>query len=205
MRRQVLLSPGASCVEEYGAWQRQRSPVLLRAIAPMANWVRDTLHEVAPTGPVLFTGTAPAAVTTACARCGGNVVSTWTPPPVATPANTRFARVADAGQGRLLGTTDLYVHDHQGRPVLRISCPGMTRCPKWLRPIRALPSGIVEVRRPSGSTLVFDRGAFIPRGTCGTGAMKDFDFVTYDAPTVFAVSACAFSADYVTWRAHRVV
>ena len=174
------LSLGQGCVEGVRRLATPSAPVLLRATrAPSANWVRDTLHEFAPTGAVLFHGDCALRRLRQLARtAGGNVFYVDNHLRRYTGKHTIRKGWRMQDKRAVAGTTDYYVHDHKGRPVLRISCPGHDSLPRVLRPIGRFLRQHFEIRGKR-ITLVFDRGASFPEELAGLRD-EDFDFVTYE-------------------------
>lgn len=77
----------------------------------------------------------------------------------------------------LPGITDYYVHDEDGRPLLRVDVPSHDSLTQWLEPIATI------LRKVVGETervlLAFDRGGSFPEAMA---RLRDggFEFVTYE-------------------------
>lgn len=87
------------------------------------------------------------------------------------------------------GTTDYYVHDEDGRPVLRIDVPSHDSLTKWLLPIGGL------LRKALGKEqrilLAFDRAGAFPESMAEL-RKTGFEFVTYERRPYPALPDSAF-------------
>ena len=94
----------------------------------------------------------------------------------------------------LPGATDCYVHDEDGRPVLRLDDPSHKSLTDWLRPIGEL------LREQQGDErrvlLAFDRGGAFPKAMA---ALRDegFEFVTYERRPYPLLNSTAFDKEII--------
>jgi len=87
------------------------------------------------------------------------------------------------------GSSDYYVHDEDGRPVLRVDVPSHDSLTKWLTPIaKDLRDGLGEEQR---ILLAFDRAGSFPEELA---ALRDagYEWVTYERKGYPLLAASAF-------------
>lgn len=87
------------------------------------------------------------------------------------------------------GSTDYYVHDEDGRPVLRVGVPSHDSLTKWLAPIaKDLRDGLGDEQR---ILLAFDRAGSFPEELA---ALRDagYEWVTYERKGYPLLAASAF-------------
>lgn len=88
------------------------------------------------------------------------------------------------------GTSDYYVHDEDGRPVLRLASPGHGSLTEWLKPIATLLR--LALGKEETILLAFDRGGAYPEQMA---ALREggFEFVTYERRPYPLLPEAAFS------------
>jgi transposase-like protein len=90
------------------------------------------------------------------------------------------------------GVSDYYVHDADGRPLLRIDVPSHDSLSMWMMPI------VVQLRAVVGDDdrmlVAFDRGGAYPE-TMATLREAGCEFVTYERAPYPKLSAAAFSSE----------
>jgi hypothetical protein len=93
------------------------------------------------------------------------------------------------------GSSDYWVHDEDGRPLLRVASPSHEPMTTRLRPIaRMLRLGLDEAgAKDTKVALVFDRAGAFPTEMA---AVRDegFEFVTYERAPYSTISATAFDS-----------
>ncbi len=92
------------------------------------------------------------------------------------------------------GITDYYLHDEQGRPMMRVDCPSHDSLPQWLGPIgETLRTFLRDEQRV---LLAFDRGGAFPE-TLADLRDKRFELVTYERKPYPELLDSAFTDEIV--------
>ena len=172
---------GQKCVEGVRRLATLTAPRLLRVErVPSASWVRRILHWFADTAGSARFHLSMVAVYLAMAKGedGGSCVfyvDNHMRPYTGKHTLRRGWRMQD--KRALPGATDYYVHDEDGRPVLRIDVAQHGSLTRWLRPI----ARIIRQRLNSDERvlLAFDRAGAHPEEMA---ELRDegFEFVTYE-------------------------
>ena len=178
----MALAVGEQCVEGVRRLATSSAASLLMTTgAPSATWTRRTLGRLAAHGGgvALHLGAAGAYLreAQAAAEEAGPVfyVDNHMRPYTGKHVIRRGWRMQDKRVRP--GTSDYYVHDEDGRPVLRLTAPNHGSLTDWLSPIAALLRLALGVEETI--LLAFDRaGAFPEQMT----QLRDegFEFVTYE-------------------------
>jgi hypothetical protein len=92
------------------------------------------------------------------------------------------------------GITDYYVHDEQGRPMMRVDCPSHDSLSKWLMPIGETVRSFL--RDEQRVLLAFDRGGAFPE-TLAELRDRQFDVVTYERKPYPELLESAFDQEVV--------
>lgn len=188
----VALSLGQRCVEGVRRIATPTAGVLLRAkAAPSPQWVRKVLGRVA---------TAYAAIADAMTRrylalaAQGELAVYYVDNHMRSYTGKQTVRKGWRMQDKRVapGTSDYYVHDLDGRPVLRVTEPSHGHLTDFLRPLadtlrRALGTGTQIV-------LAFDRGGAFP---AAMAELRDagIHFVTYERRPYPILSPSVFEPD----------
>jgi hypothetical protein len=88
------------------------------------------------------------------------------------------------------GTSDYYVHDEDGRPVLRMAAPHHGSLTDWLQPLATLLR--VALGPEETILLAFDRGGAFPQQLADLRE-EGFEFVTYERRPYPALPDAAFT------------
>jgi len=91
------------------------------------------------------------------------------------------------------GTTDYYLHDAEGRPLMRVDVPSHDSLPKWLRPIAELCRR--EVGNEAAILLGFDRGGAFAEEMAALRE-RGFEFVTYERAPYRQLVSGAFDHEF---------
>jgi hypothetical protein len=189
----ISLAIGEGTVEGVRRLATPSAPTLLRhRDAPTPSWVRRILGRFAePTGETLHLAQATALVRQSERDAAGHVVfyvDNHLRPYTGKHVIRKGWRMQD--KRAVSGASDYWVHDEDGRPVLRVHSPEHESLVKWLRPIgRKLHEALADERRRI--VLVFDRAGARPEAMA---ELRDanFDFVTYEVRPYAKLPASAF-------------
>lgn len=175
----VALAQGESCVEGVRRLATSTAPTLLGCEStPSADWVRSTLHGLADVGAdELHMGMVRRTLALARAQTGPAVfyIDNHMRPYTGQEVLRRGWRMQ--AKRVLPGTTDYYLHNGDGRPLFRMTCPAHDPLTEVLLPIAD------TVRATLGSEqqllFVFDRAGSYPEAL---SSLRDesFEFVTYE-------------------------
>ena len=189
----MALALGERCVEGVRRLATPTSSVLLRATAaPSATWVRSVLGRAAKTfASVQEAMTMQYLATATLGEHAVFYVDNHMRPYAGKHALRRGWRMQD--KRVLPGTSDYYVHDVDGRPVLRVTEPSHGHLTDFLRPLadklrRALGEGVQIV-------LAFDRGGAFAE-TLAELRNAGIHFVTYERRPYPMLSPSVFEPDH---------
>lgn len=189
----AALSIGEPSVEGVRRLETPSAPILLRADhAPSASWIRRVLHEFADTGAALrlHLGMAGKLLREAKAQTDEAVVF-YVDNHLRPYTGKHVVRKGWRMQAKraLPGTTDYYVHDERGRPVLRVDVPSHDSLPQHLFEIAdLLRVGLGDETR---ILLGFDRAGAFPE-TMAALRDRHLEFVTYERKPFPELLASAF-------------
>lgn len=178
----MALALGEQCVEGVRRLATPTSAALLMASgAPSSTWTRRTLGRLAANqgGVVVHLGAAGAYLRAAQAAAeeAGPVfyVDNHMRPYTGKHVIRRGWRMQDKRVKP--GTSDYYVHDEDGRPVLRLAAPHHGSLTEWLSPIATLLR--LALGAEETILLAFDRAGAFPEQMA---QLRDegFEFVTYE-------------------------
>jgi transposase-like protein len=187
----IALVLGQRCVEGVRRLATPSASTLLRADGTASvSWVRDMLHRFADAGAAMFH----LAVAQRLIREGvddDGRIALYIDNHTRGYTGKHTLRKGWKMQERraVSGTTDYYVHDAGGRPLLRVDVSSHDSLSKWLRPIaemcrRALGKGTTVL-------LGFDRGGAFAEEMA---ALREhhFEFVTYERAPYRQLVSTAF-------------
>jgi hypothetical protein len=188
------LSVGEGCVEGVRRLATPSASALLRADhAPSATWTRRVLGRFADSlGAVcLHLGMSAEYIEAARVKAEDRPVVFYVDNHLRPYSGARTVRRGWRMQDKRVkpGITDYYVHDEDGRPVLRIDVPSHDALTTWLSP---LAKRLRSFLGPDVKMLLaFDRAGAFPEQMAELRE-EGFDFVTYErrpfalvAPSVF--------------------
>jgi hypothetical protein len=187
------LAIGQECVEGVRRLETPSLPMLLRCDhAPSASWVRRVLHEFADTGSAvrLHLGMAGNWIREAREQTERPIVfyvDNHLRPYTGKHVIRRGWRMQDKRVRP--GTTDYYVHDERGRPVLRIPVSSHDSLPEHLFSIADMLR--VGLGEPTRILLGFDRAGAFPE-TMAALRDRKLEFVTYERRPFPLLPASAF-------------
>jgi hypothetical protein len=187
------LAIGERCVEGVRRLATPTAPTLLRADrTPSASGVRRRLHRLAAEGGgqrlhEAIVGRTLAAARAEAVELAAFFVDNHLRPYTGQQVVRRGWRMQDKRVRP--GATDYYVHDEDGRPVLRVDVPSHDSLSQWLAPIaERLRAGLGEEQR---ILLAFDRaGSYAEE----LAVLRDagFEWVTYERKGYPTLQASAF-------------
>jgi transposase len=192
----VALVVGQRCVEGVRRVGTPSASTLLRAAgAASPSWTREVLHRFADVGAVLLH----LAVAGDLIREGiddNKRVTLYVDNHMRCYTGKHTVRKGWKMQERraVPGTTDYYLHDADGQPLMRVDVPSHDSLPKWLRPIAEFCRSVLG--SDTAVLLSFDRG----------GAYADemaelrkggFEFVTYERASYPLLATTAFDHELV--------
>ena len=190
----VALSLGEKCVEGVRrAATASASALLLATQPPSATWVRRSLGRFSEDmgGPRLHLAMAGAYLREAEEEADGTPVAFYIDNHLRAYTGKHLLRKGWSMQAKRAkpGTTDYYVHDEDGRPVLRVPMSSNA-------PLTAVLTGIaLLIRQALGPKqrilLVFDRAGAFP-GQLAKLRDTKFDFVTYERRPYQKLASTAF-------------
>lgn len=192
------LSCGERCVEGVRRIATPTAHLLLRARrAPSPTWVRRTLGLLATegAGAMLHYDMAceylQATKTTNAMRKASGPIVFYIDNHLRPYAGQKLVRKGWRMQDKraLPGVTDYYVHDQDGRPVLRVDAPAHDSLTDWLTPIAGF---LREALGPEEEILLaFDRAGAFPEQMA---ELRDdgFQFVTYERAPYPLLAKSAF-------------
>jgi hypothetical protein len=188
------LSVGEGCVEGVRRLATPSAPTLLRAArAPSATWTRRVLGRFADSlGAVsLHLGMSREYIEAARVRAGDRPVVFYIDNHMRPYTGAHTVRRGWRMQDKRVrpGISEYYVHDEDGRPVLRIDVPSHDSLTSWLSPIARRLRGVLgpEVK----ILLAFDRAGAFPEQMASLRE-EGFEFVTYERKPFSLLSAAAF-------------
>lgn len=187
------LAIGEECVEGVRRLETPSAPRLLRSThAPSASWVRRVLHELADAGGAvhLHLGMAGHWIREAQEQTSRPVVF-YVDNHLRPYTGKHVIRKGWRMQDKRVrpGTTDYYVHDERGRPVLRVDAPSHDSLPEHLFSIAdTLRAGLGE---PTRILLGFDRAGAYPE-TMAALRDRHVEFVSYERRPFPLLPASAF-------------
>lgn len=189
----IALIAGHSCIEGVRRIATPSAPTLLRhRRAPSANWTRRVLRRFAKTSAdALHMALATALVRESEQRGSQYVVyyiDNHGRPYTGKNTIRKVWRMQD--KRARPGASDYWVHDEDGRPVMRMHSPEHASLVQCLRPIgESLRGALAEQRHRV--LLVFDRAG--AREQCMADLRDaDFDFVTYEIKPYASLPVSAF-------------
>jgi transposase len=187
----MALSLGQGCVEGVRRLATPSAPVLFRSTAAVsANATRAWLHTYADeAAPFFHLGMAGLHIhdgSVATRRAVFYVDNHMRP---YTGKHTLRKGWRMQSKRAVPGTSDYYVHDEDGRPVMRIDVPSHGSLPQQLRPIGSVLKAALD--KQTRLLLVFDRGGAF---AAEMAALRDakFEFVTYERKPYPTVPASQF-------------
>jgi hypothetical protein len=178
----VALSIGQKCVEGVRRLATLSAPSLLRAArAPSASWVRRALGLFSQEagGARLQLGMAGSYIRAASEEAAEAPVVFYVDNHMRPYTGKHVIRRGWRMQDKrvLPGSSDYYVHDEDGRPVLRVHAPHHGSLTDFLTPIARLLRLALDPSRKI--VLAFDRGGAFPAQMAELRA-EGFEFVTYE-------------------------
>jgi hypothetical protein len=190
----AALAVGERCVEGVRRLATSSAPLLLRALgAPSASWVRRVLHETADEHGGGRVHLAMAKRYAEEARGGDDEPAVfYVDNHMRRYTGNKTVRHGWRMQDKraVPGTSDYYVHDEDGRPLLRVAVPEHGALTDWLTPLG------LRLREMLGEgqriLLAFDRaGAFATQ----LAELRDHDIelVTYERRPFPMLTSSAFS------------
>jgi hypothetical protein len=188
------LSVGEGCVEGVRRRATPSSSALLRADhAPSATWTRRVLGRFADSlGAVcLHLGMSTEYIEAARVKAEDRPVVFYVDNHLRPYTGARTVRRGWRMQDKRVrpGITDYYVHDEDGRPILRVDVPSHDALTNWLSPLakrlRSFLGPDVKI------LLAFDRAGAFP---VQMAELRDagFDFVTYERRPFTLLAPSAF-------------
>jgi hypothetical protein len=189
----AALAIGEKCVEGIRRLATPTAPSLLRCgHTPTASGLRRRLHRLGSDGRGAELHAKMAERYLAAARTAEDELATFYVDNHLRPyTGDHVVRKGWRMQDRRVrpGTTDYYVHDEDGRPVLRIDVTSHDSLTQWLMPIaKQLRDGLGDEQR---IMLAFDRAGSFPEELA---ALRDagFEWVTYERKGYPILPASAF-------------
>jgi hypothetical protein len=188
------LSVGEGCVEGVRRLATPSAAALLRADhAPSATWTRRVLGRFADSlGAVcLHLGMSAEYIEAARAKAEDRPVVFYVDNHMRPYTGGRSIRRGWRMQDKRVrpGITDYYVHDEDGRPVLRIDVPSHDALTNWLSP---LAKRLRSCLGPDAKVLLaFDRAGAFPAQMAELRE-DGFDFVTYERRPFTLLAPSAF-------------
>jgi hypothetical protein len=188
------LSVGEGCVEGVRRLATPSAPTLVRAErAPSASWTRRVLGRFADSlGAVcLHLGMSHEYIEAARVKAGERPIVFYVDNHMRPYTGAHTVRRGWRMQDKRVrpGITDYYLHDQDGRPVLRIDVPSHDALTHWLTPLAQ------KLRAALGSEakilLAFDRAGAFPEQMAELRE-EGFDFVTYERKPFALLAATAF-------------
>ena len=187
----IALVLGQRCVEGVRRLATPSASTLLWTDGTVSvSWVRDMLHRFADAGAAMFH----LAVAQRLIREGiddGGRIALYIDNHTRGYTGKHTLRKGWKMQERraVPGTTDYYVHDADGRPVVRVDVSSHDSLSKWLRPIAEM------CRRAAGKgttvLLGFDRGGAFAEEMAALREHR-FEFVTYERAPYRQLVSTAF-------------
>jgi len=188
------LSVGEGCVEGVRRLATPSAPTLLRAERPpSATWTRRVLGRFADSlGAVcLHLGMSREYIEAARVRAGDRPVVFYIDNHMRPYTGAHTVRRGWRMQDKRVrpGISEYYVHDEDGRPVLRIDVPSHDSLTSWLSPLAHRLRGVLgpDVK----ILLAFDRAGAFPQQMASLRE-EGFEFVTYERKPFSLLSAAAF-------------
>ena len=178
----MALAMGEQCVEGVRRLATSTAAALLMATgAPSSTWTRRTLGRFAADngGVALHLGAAGAYMREAQAAASESgpvfYVDNHMRPYTGKHVIRRGWRMQDKRVRP--GTSDYYVHDEDGRPVLRLTAPNHGSLTDWLSPVASLLR--LALGAEETILLAFDRAGAFPEQMAEL-RNEGFEFVTYE-------------------------
>jgi hypothetical protein len=188
------LSLGEGCVEGVRRLATPSAPVLLRADhAPSASWTRRVLGRFSDSlgAVVLHLGMSTEYIEAARVKAEERPVVFYVDNHMRPYTGAHTIRRGWRMQDKRVrpGITDYYVHDEDGRPVLRIDVPSHDSLTDWLSPIA---ERLRDALGPDVKVLLaFDRAGAFPQQMAQL-RNDGFEFVTYERRPFTLLAASAF-------------
>lgn len=187
----IALVLGQRCVEGVRRLATPSAPTLLRTdAAASVSWVRDMLHRFADAGAAMFhLAVAQHLLREGVERDGRIALYIDGHTRGYTGKHTLRKGWKMQERRAVPGTTDYYVHDADGRPLLRVDVSSHDSLSQWLRPIAEMCRRAVG----EGTTVLlgFDRGGAFPEEMAALRE-HDFEFVTYERAPYRQLTSTAF-------------
>ncbi|MCC6781830.1 MAG: hypothetical protein IT457_03220 [Planctomycetes bacterium] len=189
----AALAIGERCVEGVRRLGTPSAPLLLRADhTPTASGVRRRLARLGEDGGgASLHGHVAARYLAAARTAEGELAVFYVDNHLRPYTGDHVVRRGWRMQDKRVrpGVSDYYVHDEDGRPVLRVDVPSHDSLTQWLAPIaRDLRAGLGDAQR---ILLAFDRAGSFPEEL---SALRDagYEWVTYERKGYPLLAASAF-------------
>jgi len=187
----IALVIGQRCVEGVRRLATPSTATLLRTDGAVSvSWVRDMLHRFADAGATLFhLAVARHLIGEGVDELGRVALYIDNHTRGYTGKHTLRKGWKMQERRAVPGTTDYYVHDADGRPLMRVDVSSHDSLSKWLRPIGDLCRRAVG--KDTTVLLGFDRGGAFAEEMA---ALRDqhFEFVTYERAPYRQLVSTAF-------------
>lgn len=188
----VALAIGECCVEGVRRLGTASAGALLLAgSAPSASWVRRVLHRFADDGNGAGFHLTVAGTLARAAAERDDVAIFYVDNHLRPYSGQQVVRKGWRMQDRraVRGTTDVYVHDVDGRPVFRFDCPQHDSLTSVLGPVAATLR--VALGADHRIILGFDRGGAFPSAMAELRE-AGIEFVTYERAPYASLAAAEF-------------
>jgi hypothetical protein len=175
----IALAIGQKCVEGVRRLQTRSEPTLLRTRDVVsASRTRQVLHEFANAAGYMFHAFIAMDLIRKGIDITGRVVL-YVDNHTRRYTGKHILRLGWKMQLRraVPGTTDYYVHDSLGRPLLRVDIPSHDSLARWLAPVARLCRRLVGIQPTT--LMAFDRGGAFPSQMAEL-RNTNFEFVTYE-------------------------
>jgi hypothetical protein len=189
----IALGIGQRCVEGVRRLEHKSAPLLLRTNrAPSESWVRRIIKRYVDEEGASHVHLRMTGAYLSRSRVEDGTASVFYVDNHLRPyTGKQVLRKGWRMQDRRVrpGVTDYYVHDEDGRPVMRVEAAGHDSLTDWLLPIGStLRSGLGGEQRV---LVAFDRAGAFP-GQMAELRDKGFEFVTYERRPFAKLPASAF-------------
>jgi hypothetical protein len=191
----AALAIGQRCVEGTRRLATQSAPTLLRSTrAPSASWVRRTLGLFSQWlgGLRLHTAMAAEYARAAAAAQAGAPVVFYVDNHLRPYTGQHVIRKGWRMQDKhvVAGVTDYYVHDVDGRPILRLAVPHHGSLTSFLSPIAQMLRALIGTEQRI--LLAFDRAGSFPEQMAELRE-QGFEFVTYERRPYSTLASIEFT------------